>query len=303
MKKSKSSSRFNTIRDEPHISKTPERTQKKGYGNNKNKKSFGKVELANFMDRTEGYNKRKKEDIANLKKELAEQVKTESTPAKVSYEKAGQILESSKRFQGMTFQDRQKYYIEQKNKVMEEYEIKRKKDEEINEFENFKDVLHSEVELLDSEPDYNKAKNDMLQSIKDDMQNATVKNNMSEKAPNSVASTQNYYLQRANLKKIRENQKKLKESKESNKDSLAQNDKYSSKNYDQNSYQNNLVKSIEKILDQEFAAGSNLVNNEKKSISKHSPTLHRDDSKEDEDFWLIESLVKENFKNTNSKES
>ena len=67
------------------------------------------------MERTEGYIKRKDNGIDCLKKELQIKVKEESTPIKLHYVAADEVLKSSKRYHGMSFDERQKYYKERKD--------------------------------------------------------------------------------------------------------------------------------------------------------------------------------------------
>jgi hypothetical protein len=107
-------------------SKTPKKTKKKT-----SKPVYDKSQMTQFMERTEGYMKRKDTGIEGLKTELAKKVKQDSTPVKPDMDKYDDILLSSKRYTGMNFRQRQEYYKKQKDGFLQEYEERKVKQAEL----------------------------------------------------------------------------------------------------------------------------------------------------------------------------
>lgn len=107
-------------------SKTPKKTKKKTA-----KPVYDKDQMTEFMQRTEGYMKRKDTGIEGLKTELAKKVKKDSTPVKPDMDKYDDILLSSKRYTGMNFVQRQEYYKERKDGFLLEYEERKVREKEL----------------------------------------------------------------------------------------------------------------------------------------------------------------------------
>ena len=169
-------------------------TQKKDGMMDQSHKDYTEVDVRNFVNRNKSYLKKKEIDIENIKKEQEDLKDLEQTPVKKTQAKSKQMLKSSKRYEGMNFEQRQQYYQTKKlEKIENQKKAKAEKQEALESDQKFDQVLaENSVErgpLIKPDSNHNKlqrAREKLAKSRPENQyKNEPVKNSNTEISPKS----------------------------------------------------------------------------------------------------------------------